>query len=1688
MKRLLLLDIILYGILFSNTWAWSVKMPSVIRGLHKSCLVIPCKFTYSWNPPSYPNRILWYQYVDRGYPIVFDAWHSSSVIDKYRGKTRLYSAQHGDCSLVIEHLSASHHGDRIYTWVDPDHIGWRTFKFYDVSTLIQIDSYPQNPIVTISGGKRIGDSITIQCRTYHMCPYKSPSLSLRGIEKKSTADKLKDEVYGNGKWEITLTRVGVVLAERNNIQCSVTHSGGVSAVTTTTHNAQCSTDRVWITPVSNTEFLEGVEQEITCFVTYMCSSDRPNIVWNDGRLKGISSYRTIQDSKSEAKSTLKFTAKGDDNGKTITCQSTFKGNQQRVSITLRVKRSMGSLDWSFTMPSTITGIRGSCVVIPCNYIFKNSQRSGTDVRWYKFSTSGYPLVYDKSSIKIDDKFKGRTSLNDASNDKSCSLKIQPLELQHNQERLFPWMDQTPTESYHRRNFKDVTIALEVTDFVAKPEAEILGTAKVGEPLTLSCSVLHTCPERPPTLNLSISHETSSLIHKPWHNGIWKITRGITWTVEENDNSVACTVTYIGGQTSKTEISLNPICPIDQVQITPDSNTEFFEGVEEDIVCSVTYMCAKDRPYIIWSGEDLPGSKFQVTKQEKKQIARSTLKFTPTARDHGKTITCQADFKGNVQTVKITLRIKRSMGSLDWSFTMPSTISGIRGSCVVIPCNYEFKNVQQSTTNVKWYKLSNTGYSLVYGQPTQNIIQQFQGKTSLFGSSNDKNCSLKIQPLEMPHSQERLFPWMDPKSIESYHSRNFDHETIALEVTDIAAIPQANLLGTAKVGEQVILSCSVIHTCPPTPPNLSLSISHGTSNLIHSHLYDGKWKATIEMTWILKESDKSVTCTVSYAGGQTSKTEISLNPLCEFYKPVISPAQEEVMEEIEKTFTCTVNHTCLKEKPNIIWNYQNMPVSVTTRKVSSYMWETVSTLKLKASRDDHGKTLTCTAQTLEGETSDHVTLKVKRGMFSLDWTFSMPSKIKGLRGSCLVIPCSFEFKTEKLSSVQVKWYLFSSASYPLVYDPDNRDVINKFLGKTKLYGLPSEKNCSLEITQLEMSHSGERLYPWMDPKPVETYHKENYYDKSIELQVTDQADKPKLSISGIPRVGEQVTVSCSVLYTCPSSPPSLSVGKALETDITVHTPVHDGFWEITKVHTFIIKEEEKTITCKATFHGGQTSEEQIDLNAQCTYKDITIDPDVADVVEGVGKNFTCTVFHSCKGHPPVFTWNHKDLPETVETKKGPSLTWATYSNILYIASLEDDGKKLTCTATFTGGEIISSIVLQVQKYVPKVVDPFENDTLHIFEANVVPKISALTRSCVVIPCTFHIGDMPIMRLQGLWYTSNGEYVYHTGQFDVMDNFKGRTQLLGNPDEQNCTLEIDNVQAHDNGPFCFHAEKGNDKYRFNHSCVFIIMKASPDKPVISGLPEEMEPGKRFTIKCTVTHTCSSHPPKITWNVQAAREVVSHVERSAGKWETTSTIIFIPTGYEEEDNLICQATFWRGKKEESSTFLSVKRYEGLGMVTVGLYIILPLFSFFLLSIVAGIIIYRRKVQKKTSDEPTTERRRSIWSQISRRHDGAANWLNSSVETRTPPRPPKPEKRRSIWSRFSRRGPMASTDLTVQYSGDRTNIGSAAATSAGSSKPHFPSPKCAPKSYISGAGHLAHYDKNDYSNTGDFKMRRKM
>lgn len=111
--------------------------------------------------------------------------------------------------------------------------------------------------------------------------------------------------------------------------------------------------------------------------------------------------------------------------------------------------------------------------------------------------------------------------------------------------------------------------------------------------------------------------------------------------------------------------------------------------------------------------------------------------------------------------------------------------------------------------------------------------------------------------------------------------------------------------------------------------------------------------------------------------------------------------------------------------------------------------------------------------------------------------------------------------------------------------------------------------------------------------------------------------------------------------------------------------------------------------------------------------------------------------------------------------------------------------------------------------------------HILAGEVPVRFTALTHSCVVIPCSFQQQESTLIT-KGIWTRKSGGNIYHNAQSQVLDHFKGRTRILGRVGEGNCSLEIDKIQVFDNGPFCFHAEQKKEKYRFNNSCVFVMMK--------------------------------------------------------------------------------------------------------------------------------------------------------------------------------------------------------------------------------------------------------------------------
>ncbi|XP_026041597.1 myelin-associated glycoprotein-like isoform X2 [Astatotilapia calliptera] len=346
----------------------------------------------------------------------------------------------------------------------------------------------------------------------------------------------------------------------------------------------------------------------------------------------------------------------------------------------------------------------------------------------------------------------------------------------------------------------------------------------------------------------------------------------------------------------------------------------------------------------------------------------------------------------------------------------------------------------------------------------------------------------------------------------------------------------------------------------------------------------------------------------------------------------------------------------------------------------------------------------------------------------------------------------------------------------------------------------------------------------------------------------------------------------------------------------------------------------------------------------------------------------------------------------------------------------------------------------------------------WKATVVKRIDALVGSCVVVPCSFsHTGgNLPSSRLRGIWHEKNDKKsnIYQEDNTLIKDSFKGRTRLVGELGKNNCTLEITEVKDHDNGPFCFRAElvltenndPTKDKYSFVEDCVELYMLTEPPKPTVIK-PKTATQGEAYTVTCSVIHTCPTHVPKLTWNLDSTKVIVHHKDIKHGNWETQSILTFIPEEKDDNSEITCTAEFNGVLKSPETFTLHVKRVENYNHIIIPSVVGIGTTVAFVL-----VCIFMTKKYKKRIEE-LQSRDGSMWNRLSRM------------------------SRRSIWSRFSRR---PKGDI-VDFGHSPNNVNSKSCDNQKVTKPRFPSPKSQPKSY----NYKEDPDEgDDYINTADLNI----
>lgn len=104
------------------------------------------------------------------------------------------------------------------------------------------------------------------------------------------------------------------------------------------------------------------------------------------------------------------------------------------------------------------------------------------------------------------------------------------------------------------------------------------------------------------------------------------------------------------------------------------------------------------------------------------------------------------------------------------------------------------------------------------------------------------------------------------------------------------------------------------------------------------------------------------------------------------------------------------------------------------------------------------------------------------------------------------------------------------------------------------------------------------------------------------------------------------------------------------------------------------------------------------------------------------------------------------------------------------------------------------------------------------------VKGLPGSCVVIPCSYNYPDpgRTVTQFTGMWFREPNELIYHPEQSQMMQQYRSRTQLVGDLRDKTCSLKIDPLQESDHGPFYFRIDiGGHDKYSYKEKKVSITM---------------------------------------------------------------------------------------------------------------------------------------------------------------------------------------------------------------------------------------------------------------------------
>ncbi|NWH77285.1 SN protein, partial [Piaya cayana] len=250
----------------------------------------------------------------------------------------------------------------------------------------------------------------------------------------------------------------------------------------------------------------------------------------------------------------------------------------------------------------------------------------------------------------------------------------------------------------------------------------------------------------------------------------------------------------------------------------------------------------------------------------------------------------------------------------------------------------------------------------------------------------------------------------------------------------------------------------------------------------------------------------------------------------------------------------------------------------------------------------------------------------------------PESLRGLAGSCVVIPCTLSYPDEVTAAdgIVAIWYKDYEAQKTVVFHSTAQEVDAGFRERAQLLGDPAARNCTLLLRGVTPGDSGPYRFRF------EIVNGDRWSAaRDVRLRISDNLEHPSVTTSEEQTEGQTTTLECSTPYVCPPGDISLrwegydpqvslvSSRVQLDTSGVSH--------RLTLTTSFSWKDHSKKLLCELSY-GSRKATGEVVLRVRHPPKDtqVSVTPSGQNIHLGDTVSFTCLVGSS---YPPIsgFRW-------------------------------------------------------------------------------------------------------------------------------------------------------------------------------------------------------------------------------------------------------------------------------------------------------------------------------------------------------------------------------------------------------------------------------------------------------------------